>query len=257
MQRWSTFFLALLASLTLFACTQNDARLYTPKDARWLLIQAVNLQLPRDVRLTLSFNAKEAGGYAGCNSFGSRNYVAKNGTFRFGEAMITSRACGMLKLESAYTKMLWKIDGYRFDKKELVLTTAGREVLRYEFVGPTPNAKLENTSWQLQTWLIPSSKGAPVVAMHSQHTTQFRVQLSSGKITGKTPCGTFSGTYTQKGTALTLQAIQQASAKCPTDAQEDNKRFFAMLPKIRSFRIQGNNLRLSIDASQGLDFQKK
>lgn len=106
----------------------------------WVLSdgQAESLKNPSlKPRPVLELHVKEAKvmGQAPCNQYqGDFQAAPSGGGLRFGNIMVTRKACEFLQAEADYFKLLQSVESYRREELELVLESGGKEILRFKKV---------------------------------------------------------------------------------------------------------------------------
>jgi len=123
--------LVCLAGPLLAACVGDDdaagARL---EGAEWTLASGV--EAPGDSAPTLTLEGGAASGFGGCNRF-SGGYKLDGDSISIGPLAGTMMACEEAKMaaEAAYLPALEAADAWTIDGDELVLSSDGRETLRF------------------------------------------------------------------------------------------------------------------------------
>ncbi|HHX65504.1 MAG TPA: META domain-containing protein [Chloroflexi bacterium] len=139
MHRISTLVIlaALLAALTLSACGVEGAAPGTTDQpslagTQWVLTEINGRPALDDPEVTLVFDDSNAGGDAGCNSYGG-DYTAEDGTLTFGEIVSTLRLCvdeEVMAQETAFLDTLRQTEGYRVSGDRLeIIDAAGTTIL--------------------------------------------------------------------------------------------------------------------------------
>ncbi len=99
---------------------------------------------------------------------------------------------------------------------------------------------LEGTTWQL-------TADAPLgVALANADVT---ARFEDGKLSGRSGCNQYSGTYEVDGDALTIGPnIASTNMACPAPQMAVEQAYLAKLPKVAGFAIDGDTLTLTNDA---------
>jgi len=226
------------------------------KHKRWALIWMDKHALPKKSRASLRFGKNKMYGNASCNGY-SGKFQANKSAIKFSETMRTSKACSHLKTETIYLKLLHKANKYKVIKNQLHLLDGKRILMRFQFVPKTPNAPLERTKWQLETWISSIAPNLPAMAMHSRTTRSFKMILSKGVIKGHTACAPFTAAYGVKNNNIQISGIKHNVSKCKNNsAKKEHLKFIDILKKAKTFKIKAHGLRLSVHKNLELDFRK-
>jgi heat shock protein HslJ len=138
--------------------------------------------------ITLVVEGDRVGGTAACNSYGG-TAIVKGDAFAVRDLSHTEVGCEpqALAAEAAYLDALARVDAFRRDGDELLLTGPSVE-LRFEPTEPVPARELLGTRWTLDTLIqgdtASSVRGSPML--------QFR---GDGSLEGGTGCRAFRGRY--------------------------------------------------------------
>ena len=156
------------ADLLLLDATGETLLRYRPKPepildpaldgTEWILTTLRDAPLPEEARITLQFEEGQAGGNAGCNSYGAEIRTVDAGTFAVGEWAMTAMACegpsGVMARESAYMDAFSAVTAYRLEDDTLtLLDQAGEPLLVYvrkQETAANP-AALAGSGWRLAT----------------------------------------------------------------------------------------------------------
>ena len=90
------------------------------------------------------------------------------------------------------------------------------------------------------TWEITSTMGSAVPDAVQPPTATF----ANGAISGFGGCNTYTGSYTQNGTALTFGPVASTQMFCEGDPSEVEADLFAGLERTASWRMAGTNLEM-------------
>ena len=152
---WMT--LVLLAMLTVLAACGRPDEAPDPNGTEWVLTSRDGESPLKDTQITLAFEDGVAGGFAGCNAYGTQ-YTTDRDTLSIQEIESTAQAClepeGVMAQESAYLDALWNVVSYQIAENRLELLDGSGKVrlvyARQEAFEGDP-AELVGTEWQLAT----------------------------------------------------------------------------------------------------------
>ena len=101
-----------------------------------------------------------------------------------------------------------------------------------------PAPPLERTRWRLV-----HVEDRPVKAPPSPRQAHLVFDADSGRVTGAGGCNRLSGAYERRGDELTFSKMAGTMMAC-ADGMETEKAFLRALTKVKSFRIEEQNLEL-------------
>jgi heat shock protein HslJ len=106
---------------------------------------------------------------------------------------------------------------------------------------------LEDTRWTLASY---AQDGRFVTVGPEAGVT---LEFAQNRVGGQTGCNSFGGSYTQDGTRLRMGPLVQTLMACPDEAQNRLERTYLLaLSQARSFRLEGNALRLDNETGRTL-----
>jgi heat shock protein HslJ len=162
-------------------------------------------------RVTLRFTGETAGGYGGCNWYGSGVTVA-GARITFGGAQSTQRLCGepagVVAQEQRYFDALRRAARYRVlggERLELG-SSAGATLAIYTRRVPAPMdpAALAGTSWRLHAVDDTVQTASPPATL----------ALTAGEISGFAGCREYTGSYQARGDEIRVTSIAMRSTDC-------------------------------------------
>jgi heat shock protein HslJ len=109
-----------------------------------------------------------------------------------------------------------------------------------------PAAELAGTSWVLASYAGADGAAAPAKAAGNQGSLAFG---TDGTFTGSTGCNRMGGTYTQDGSALTLQLGPMTLMACMGPVARQEEAIVAALPEVASFTAGDTLVLMSGDGS--------
>jgi heat shock protein HslJ len=108
---------------------------------------------------------------------------------------------------------------------------------------PTPSSPaLVGTSWVLSGYAAPGGNIRPVAAAAAPATLVFG---ADGSLSGSTGCNGLTGSYTQSGSALTVESVGTTQRACtPASVMAQEQAVLEGLSAVRSFSVAGTALTL-------------
>lgn len=196
--------------------------------------------------ITLSFDeGGQAGGSAGCNSYGG-SYAVSGEALSFGALVSTQMAClapaGVMDQEQAYLQALGQAAGYNLDADSLeILDDAGNVVLVFAPQTVAPDASLDGTDWQLTTFV--EGEAASSLLAGSTITARFE----DGRVGGSGGCNTYGAAYQAEGGTLSIDVAEATEMAClePEGVMDQETRYLDALSAVDSYVIEGSQLTLS------------
>lgn len=201
-------------------------------------------------QITALFDAQgKVSGTAGCNQY-TASYEATLNGLSIGAPATTKMSCGepagIMTQETVYLTTIQGAGGYSISGNMLTVTDGGGQaILTYSTVPPyvmTP-APLTGTTWYLNSIVDAQGQiwtpGAayPVSLLFS----------TDGKVSGKSGCNSYSGSYTTTGNSLTISdKFAVTLMYCGEPGVMDlETTYLAILPQMKMYKITGNELILS------------
>jgi heat shock protein HslJ len=131
-----TLIFAAFLGLTLAACADPaDEAAADPTETAWVLesgtVDGAEIALVDSHPITLTFDEGQAGGSAGCNTYGAA-YEISGAEISFDEAISTMMACEpteVMDAETAYLTALDVVTGFSATEDSLTLTGEGVELV--------------------------------------------------------------------------------------------------------------------------------
>jgi heat shock protein HslJ len=209
-----------------------------------------SLSVKPGTQITAFFDAqKKVSGSAGCNQY-TASYEATLNGLSIGAPATTKMSCGepagIMTQETVYLTTIQGAAGYSIAGDMLTVTdSAGKALLTYSTVPPyvmTP-ASLTGTTWYLNSIVDAKGQiwspgaGYPVSLLFS----------TDGKLSGKSGCNSYSGSYTATGTSMTISdKLAVTMMYCGEPGVMDlETTYLAILPQMKMYKITGNELTLS------------
>lgn len=189
----------------------------------------------------ISFSkAGVASGNAGVNTFTGPYAAEEDGSISLGPFAVTKMAGPVQaqRQEDAYLQALGRAERYEVDAETLVLfDAAGKPLIEYE-AGTA--VTLENVTWMLTGYnngmeaIVSVVPSAPVTAL-----------FEDGSLSGSSGVNQYGTSYELDGSRLTIdEQINSTLMAGPADAMDQESAYLALLPKVRSYTIAGEELTL-------------
>lgn len=142
------------------------------------------------VGITLNFDDKQYSGFSGVNQYSGAYTATTDGGIEFGPAAGTLMAGPepLMKVESAYLKLLEGCDAFKIEKGTLTLTTGGVDTLVFEVAKA---AALPGSSWVV-TGYNNGKEAVVSPALGSTLTVEF---ASDGTVSGTGGVNRFNGPF--------------------------------------------------------------
>ena len=107
---------------------------------------------------------------------------------------------------------------------------------------------LENTLWNLVSFGSPGAE-TPVIP----GSAAINVLLVAGQAAGSGGCNAYSGSYKVEGQSITFGAITRTEMACAdAEVTDQEQRYFLALERAGEYFVEGNQLRITYDAGQGV-----
>lgn len=243
---------AALVALLLAACSMvpSDGTL----TGEWSLgsgaLRGAAITPVADAPITLTLDATEASGSAGCNSYsGSVTLAGERVTF--GDMLTTLMGCqpAQADAESAYLEALHLVERGRRDGDRLTLSGPQAE-LAFDLVPPTPDATLVGTDWRLETVIQGDA------ALSFDGVEGIRAAFADGSVTVTVGCRVLAGSYTTTGGEVAVDRMDVGANSCPDAVLAAVERTIVDgLADGFTASISEDRLQLTTDSGMGLEFR--
>lgn len=209
-------------------------------------------------RLTLGFDEEgQAGGNAGCNSYGG-GYVVEGERLRIGGGdqglAMTMMACAeqaRMDQEQRFVEALGAVERYRLDEGNLILLDgAGNELLRF-----APQARFDTDPEALRgsSWLLRSLDGEPLLP---ESAITLLIE-EDNQMRGWAGCRRYTASYAAEGDQITIPSMGMVETICPAPepylVQEGN--YTTLLGSASQVELGGDTLVLHTPGGQTLTFE--
>ncbi len=187
--------------------------------------------------ITIEFLDGQARGIAACNHYGGA-YVLDDDKLTFSDGLSqTMMACepAIMELEQQYLAALRAISAVQRDGDKLTLQTADG-VWVFQPIVPLPDAPLEGTVWQLDSFVSNDA----VTAYDVTITAEF----AAGRISGSAGCNSYFTDYTLTGDKIQIGPVGSTKMACDEVKMEAEGRFLTGLGSAESYTIDGHTLTL-------------
>jgi heat shock protein HslJ len=185
--------------------------------------------------ITLSFADGRVSGRTGCNTFNG-SYTQQGNTIRIGTIAATRMMCAqdVMAQEREFLKALesavrWDVQGDRLDMHR----ADGERALE---ASPEAAAALTG-SWNV-TGFNNGRQGVVSPIISSPITLSF----ADGRVSGRTGCNTFNGSFTQQGNSIKIGTIAVTNMMCAQDVMAQEREFLKALESAVRWDAQGNRL---------------
>lgn len=205
---------------------------------------------------TVSFTAEgEVSGSGPCNQyFGS--YVRDGESVEIAGLGWTEMACldqSVMEAETAFFDALATVTTMAVVDGRLVLDGPGA---RFEWVeaAPVPDAALEGTVWELDTFVDGGLDGA---ASSTVAGTEVTLVVEGSQVSGNAGCNSYSGEVAVDGDRFTVGPLAQTFKLCnePAGVTDQETRFLERLGGVTTWSVEGARLTLTADDGAGLSFR--
>lgn len=112
--------------------------------------------------------------------------------------------------------------------------------------GPISLSDILEISWQWAEWIDPESAGQPAVSHPERYTLLF---IPGGVLHVRADCNTGSGSFSLKGTRLTMELGPMTAAACSPDSLHDQ--YLALLAEVEMAMMDGSRLVLDLKDGAG------
>lgn len=184
------------------------------------------------VGITLKFDDTQYSGFSGVNQY-SGTYTAKaDGGIDFGPAAGTLMAGPepLMKVETAYLKLIEGCDGYKIENDTLTLTTGGVDTLIFEV---TKTAELPGSSWVVTGY----NNGKEAVvgpAVDSTLTIEFG---TDGTVSGTGGVNRFNGGFESTDTTVKIGPLAATKMAGEPELMEQETAFLKALETATTWSI--------------------
>ena len=114
-------------------------------------------------------------------------------------------------------------------------------------VRSTPPAALTQPTWTLTMLVVDGQEQA----LPSSRAATLHFGAHDDQISGSGGCDTFDGSYTLFGTRLQISMLRSTLVVCSDpDVSAQDRHYFQALPRVATYRLEGNTLTLSGDSGQ-------
>jgi heat shock protein HslJ len=220
----------------------------------WVLASLDGESPLKDTQITLAFEDGVAGGFAGCNAYGTQ-YTTDRDALLIQMIESTAQAClepeGVMEQESAYLDALWNVVSFQITENRLELMDGSGKVrlvyTRQEAFEGDP-AKLVGTEWQLAT-LNGSLVGEDMT---------YTIAFEEDRYRGLAGCRHFEGDYQAGDGEIGFLSTSMVEAECP--GAEDGYyvregQYTDNLTWARHWRIRDDQLEIQTAQGDNLVFE--
>lgn len=244
---------ALLAFLLIAAASCSSKDSGTGSDGltgvTWVLDAASTGALvaspPENARVDLTFDAEEAYGTSGCNSYRG-SYTVDGDGLTFGPLAATQMACEqpLMDLESHYLVALGDVSGFEVTAGEALVLTGGDTTLSFTAEVPLP---LVDTTWTVTT--IASVNAVSSTIAGTELTAEFGKDAT---VTGSDGCNSYHAEYSASGSSLTIGQLAGTLMACEQDIDRQAQDFRQAMESAGAYEISGTSLTILDDVGNAL-----
>jgi heat shock protein HslJ len=226
---------------------EGDAQGGSLEGVTWVLdassIAALVEQAPADARVDIAFEAAEASGTSGCNSYRGE-YTVEGDGIEFGAFAATQMACEqpLMDLEAAYLAALGDVSAFEVGGGNLSLTGGGVS-LSYVEEPPVEALPLTGTAWRLTTIAVDDAVSSTIAG--TEVTAGFG---DDGVVAGTDGCNRYSAEYTASDGSLMIGQLAGTLMACEPDVDAQAQVFRQAMQTAAAFEIEGTSLSLLDDA---------
>lgn len=206
-----------------------------------------------DTQITLNFEESNAGGTAGCNSYGGPYELGDAGALRFGEMTSTAMACiepeGVMEQESAFLAALREVVGYELadaGERLLLLHADGHALLE---LGKQPTAEMDGAELVGSAWQLADIDGEPPLLPISLAFPSADVMI------GHTGCRAYLFAYNVTPTMLSVPSQSMLGpVTCDEAAMQQEGTYTDIFSWASHYTVEGEQLVLASERGETLTF---
>lgn len=230
--------------ITLFAQVETNAQSNLLVGRIWRL-ESINEKAVNVDGATLEFDLAQGrfNGNGGCNRLSGKVKVGQN-SIRFNGVAMTRRAClspHTRDVENRYSTNLGKVRSYRIDGDNLTLFAGKNKLLTFS-VAEEAKPVADQIGLDEKKWMLESIQSDKIGKVQQQPFIVF--DAGKGNVGGNTGCNVFSGSYTVKGSQITITKEIATMRACVEDLTNLEQRFSDALAEVDKFDVKGNTLLL-------------
>lgn len=194
---------------------------------------------PEGVTATATFADGRVSGSGGCNNY-SATYTLDGDSLTVMPGPMTMMACPepQMTVEQQLMAALGATAAYEIANGELHLLNAdGQVVATFTVLAPT---SLTGVIW-VATMV---NNGREAVVGVLEDTTITAVFDAEGKVGGSAGCNRYFAGYTVEGATIAIEPPASTRKMCAEAIMQQEQAYLAMLPRVATFAIQGDELEL-------------
>jgi heat shock protein HslJ len=242
MKRISVVYALLI--LSIIGQVRADAQSSLLVGRVWKL-ESINGKTVNAEGATLEFDLAQArfNGNGGCNRM-SGNVKVRQSSIKFGSVAMTRRACvstESMQVENRYSANLGRVRSYRVDGDKLTLYTGKTSLLTFS-AEEEAKPVADQIGLDEKKWMLDSIRTDKIGKVEQQPFIVF--DSAKGTVGGNTGCNVFSGSYTAKGSQVTITKEIATMRACVEDLTNLEQRFSDTLAEVDRFDVKGNTLLL-------------
>jgi heat shock protein HslJ len=237
------------------SATAPAAEQYVLDGTEWVVTLLNGQELAQGTRITAEFAEGQAGGFAGCNSYGGGYRAQADGQFSLKQLAVTVMACptpeAVMQQEAGYLAALRNAASFLWSGDELRLVDqAGQTVVRLQrqVELPMQPEDLVGTSWRLS-----SVNGSPA-AENAGLTLGFH---DAQWLSGLAGCRDYIGAYVAEGDDITVWYMAMLGKPClAEEALLAEDEYTTVLGEAANYRLADDVLELYTPAGDVLVYER-
>ncbi|HKE57221.1 MAG TPA: META domain-containing protein [Pyrinomonadaceae bacterium] len=185
--------------------------------------------------VTVQFDSGRVSGFTGCNTT-SGSYTVDGMQLKLGTLAGTMMACpgAASTVESAFNKAFANTLTFVITGDRLNLTTASHHVLSFEREAPQAITG--------RTWNVTGFNNGRQGVVNPLVGSPISLSFADGRVSGRTGCNTFSGSYTLQGNTIKFGPIAATRMMCAAGVMNQEREFLKALESAVSWTVQGDRL---------------
>ena len=215
----------------------------------WTLIgmnaDAGMVTLLADNPIDMEFQNGQAAGTSGCNHYFASYTLPAPGELRISQAGSTMMACdeAVMAQESEFLMALQAAKSFTLTADTLTIFYEGGS-LQFAPVTAAPDQSLENTLWELNTFISGDAASSLLVD------TQITAEFNAGQVSGSAGCNRYFGSYEINGGDITFSPLGSTRMACAAEVMQQEAAFLAALQLASSFQIEWDQLTVQHDGGR-------
>jgi len=210
----------------------------------------VNLEIPRNTKITVSFSGNKISGFSGINRYNGTYRVRNN--FTLSTDISTTLMGGseeLMNFEMAFLDILQSSPKISYDKETLTLSNNKGEIWTFKVL--TLEKKLHNTDWRLINMAGKNMK------LQMKNEEQITLSFTENEINGNAGINNYFGTYKISSDNISISGIGATEMAGPDNLMRIEGEYLALLENVKKIKlINQKTLVLTTDKGKTLTFEK-